>query len=179
MGADRGRGLRIGAGDPGPGSGVGAAEPEDGQPESQRGPPAQHGQAAHGASGKNPCAGVYTLLTCAERGMTCWTENAAAGLTRSNHSAGPAGSTGAVTVIRYGGTIIMMTAATEAAIPPGEVSRLLEPFQRLGRQRVGQAGGHGLGLAIVQSIARAHGARLGVRARPEGGPDVTVRFIRS
>ena len=37
-------------------------------------------------------------------------------------------------------------------------------------------GGHGLGLAIVQAIARAHGATLTPRAQPEGGLDVEVTF---
>jgi CheY-like chemotaxis protein len=36
--------------------------------------------------------------------------------------------------------------------------------------------GHGLGLAIVSAVAAAHGAGLAVRARPEGGLDVTVTF---
>jgi signal transduction histidine kinase len=60
-------------------------------------------------------------------------------------------------------------------VPEGEVQRLLQPFQR-GRDRTRQAGGHGLGLAIVQAIARAHGAAVTAQARPEGGLDVSVRF---
>jgi len=36
--------------------------------------------------------------------------------------------------------------------------------------------GHGLGLAIVAAVARAHDAGLSVRARPAGGLDVTVTF---
>jgi len=61
-------------------------------------------------------------------------------------------------------------------IPPAEISRLFEPFQRLGAERTGRAGGHGLGLAIVQAIAAAHGAALSAVARPDGGLDVAVRF---
>ncbi len=64
---------------------------------------------------------------------------------------------------------------TGPVIPPGEVDRLFEPFQRFGRERIG-ADGHGLGLAIVRAIADAHGAELTVRPRPEGGLDVEVRF---
>jgi signal transduction histidine kinase len=37
-------------------------------------------------------------------------------------------------------------------------------------------GGHGLGLAIISAVAGAHDAGLTVRARPEGGLDVTVMF---
>jgi signal transduction histidine kinase len=66
-------------------------------------------------------------------------------------------------------------------IPPAEVDRLFQPFQRLGDERVrrqdGQGdGGLGLGLAIVRAITIAHGAELTVHARPEGGLDITVIF---
>jgi signal transduction histidine kinase len=61
-------------------------------------------------------------------------------------------------------------------VPPGEVGRLLEPFRQLDGERAGPAGGHGLGMAIVAAVAGAHAADLAVRARPEGGLDVTVTF---
>ena len=61
-------------------------------------------------------------------------------------------------------------------VPPGEVGRLLEPFQQLNGERTRHDGGHGLGMAIVAAVASAHGADLAVRARPEGGLDVTVTF---
>lgn len=61
-------------------------------------------------------------------------------------------------------------------VPPGEVGRLLEPFQQLDGERTRHDGGHGLGLAIVAAVAGAHAADLGVRARPDGGLDVTVTF---
>jgi signal transduction histidine kinase len=61
-------------------------------------------------------------------------------------------------------------------IPPGEVSRLLEPFRQLGGDRTRHGGGHGLGLAIVAAVARAHDARLTIAARPGGGLEVTVAF---
>jgi signal transduction histidine kinase len=65
---------------------------------------------------------------------------------------------------------------TGAVIPPGEVDRLFQPFQRLGAERVGHAGGNGLGLAIVRAIASVHGATLTANARPDGGLDIEVRF---
>jgi signal transduction histidine kinase len=63
---------------------------------------------------------------------------------------------------------------TGAVVPPDELERLFEPFQRLGRQRVGD--GHGLGLAIVRAIAAVHGATLRSRAHPAGGLDVEVTW---
>jgi signal transduction histidine kinase len=91
-----------------------------------------------------------------------------------------------------GGWVEVSTAATGSgglvrvrntgpAVPPGEVERLFQPFQRLGRDRLAgdRAGpdGHGLGLAIVRAVAGAHGAGLSVTPRPEGGLDVEVAFL--
>lgn len=61
-------------------------------------------------------------------------------------------------------------------IPPGQVGPLFEPFRQLDGERTRRGGGHGLGLAIVAAVARAHDASLAARARPGGGLDVTVTF---
>jgi signal transduction histidine kinase len=65
---------------------------------------------------------------------------------------------------------------TGPVIPPDEVERLFQPFQRLGAERIRLTDGHGLGLAIVHAIAAAHGATLTARSRPEGGLDIEVGF---
>jgi signal transduction histidine kinase len=70
----------------------------------------------------------------------------------------------------------LLVSNTGAVIPPGEVDRLFQPFQQLTGERTRHDGGHGLGLAIVASIASAHDASLTARARPEGGLDITVSF---
>jgi signal transduction histidine kinase len=86
-----------------------------------------------------------------------------------------------------GGSVELSTATTSdgprlrvtntgAEIPPDDLVRLFQPFQRHGRARVGGTDGHGLGLAIVQAIADAHGASLTARARPQGGLEVEVTF---
>ena len=53
-------------------------------------------------------------------------------------------------------------------VPPGELERLKRPFTRLNEARSGR-GGAGLGLAIVDRIARAHGGRFELAAREGGG----------
>ena len=53
-------------------------------------------------------------------------------------------------------------------IPAGETERLKRPFTRLDAARSGPAGA-GLGLAIVERIARAHGGALELVAREGGG----------
>jgi signal transduction histidine kinase len=62
------------------------------------------------------------------------------------------------------------------AIPPAEVDRLLQPFQRLGPRRARRDGGHGLGLSIVRAIATAHGAAITLQPRSGGGLAVDVTF---
>jgi signal transduction histidine kinase len=61
-------------------------------------------------------------------------------------------------------------------IPPDDVDRLFQPFQRTGIERAGHSGGHGLGLAIVRAIASVHDATLTAKARPEGGLDIQLSF---
>jgi two-component system osmolarity sensor histidine kinase EnvZ len=53
-------------------------------------------------------------------------------------------------------------------IPASEVERLKMPFTRLDASRAGP-GGAGLGLAIVERVARAHGGTLELLAREGGG----------
>ncbi|HEU4977788.1 MAG TPA: ATP-binding protein [Solirubrobacteraceae bacterium] len=51
---------------------------------------------------------------------------------------------------------------------------LLEPFRRLEGSRARATGGYGLGLAVVRAVADAHGGRVELLARKEGGLRVTV-----
>jgi signal transduction histidine kinase len=67
-------------------------------------------------------------------------------------------------------------ANTGPTVPPDEIPRLLEPFQRLGDARTRHNSGQGLGLSIVQAIARAHGAELSAHPRPDGGLAIEVSF---
>lgn len=59
-------------------------------------------------------------------------------------------------------------------VPEGEVARLLQPFQRLGRDRTGSGDHRGLGLAIVQAIVAAHDGQLRLSPNPGGGLVVEV-----
>ncbi len=74
------------------------------------------------------------------------------------------------------GRVTIRVCNSGRVVPPGELDRLFQPFQRLGRERIGSGGGYGLGLAIVRAIADAHGAVLVAAARPEGGLDIEVSF---
>jgi signal transduction histidine kinase len=60
-----------------------------------------------------------------------------------------------------------------------DVDDLAAPFVRLGGDRTGSDVGTGLGLSIVASIAAAHGGRLALAARPQGGlrAEIVLPFV--
>ena len=85
---------------------------------------------------------------------------------------------GWVSVITGPSTLIV--ANSGIVLPPDVVATLTEPFVRgAGRSRaVGDHNGAGLGLAIVASIARAHGGSLEVSGPAEGGLQARVTLRR-
>lgn len=89
------------------------------------------------------------------------------------------GTAGWVDVVTYdqGGYGLLVVANSGPRVPPEAVESLFEPFRRLRAEGAApQPGdrGAGLGLSIVRSIVRAHGGRIGVQARAEGGLIVRV-----
>jgi len=74
------------------------------------------------------------------------------------------------------GLAVIAVSNTGPVVPAGEVERLLQPFQRLGTQRLSRPSGHGLGLAIVSAIVGVHGAALTANPRPAGGLEITITF---
>lgn len=59
-------------------------------------------------------------------------------------------------------------------IPAGERARIFEPFTRLDQSRTRSTGGFGLGLSIVQQVARWHRGDAAVGDSPLGGARVTI-----
>jgi len=77
------------------------------------------------------------------------------------------------------GRAFLTVSNTGPVIPPDQLGRLFQPFQRLDPGRSGsgpERGGLGLGLAIVSAIAAAHGAELRAVTRAAGGLAVEVVF---
>jgi signal transduction histidine kinase len=72
------------------------------------------------------------------------------------------------------GEVTLHVANPGARIDPAAVEGLLEPFRRLESSRSRSTGGYGLGLAVVRAVAQAHGGRIAVLARRDGGLEVTV-----
>ncbi len=82
----------------------------------------------------------------------------------------------AVSTCTADGRAVLSVANDGPAIPPRELQRLFEPFQRLAPERAGHGEGHGLGLSIVRAIAIAHDAPLTARARQPGGLALELSF---
>jgi signal transduction histidine kinase len=76
------------------------------------------------------------------------------------------------------GKAVLTVTNTGPVIPPGEIDRLFQPFQRLDPRRTHHQCGHGLGLSIVQAIATTHHAAITTEAPIQGGLSLTVTFPR-
>lgn len=87
------------------------------------------------------------------------------------------GGTVEIATTSAGGQSTITISNSGPAIPADEVDHLFQPFVRMGQERVGDHGnGYGLGLAIVQAIAKAHGATITARTRRGGGLVIDVSF---
>lgn len=74
-----------------------------------------------------------------------------------------------------GGRVELIVRDHGPGIAPAEVARIFEPFYRpVGSSET--AGGWGLGLALVQQIARHHGATIDVSTPSGGGAQFVVAF---
>lgn len=80
-----------------------------------------------------------------------------------------------VSLEQHGGMAAIHVRDRGPGIDPAEHERLLRPFTRLQDAR-GGVGGAGLGLAIVDRIARAHGGRLRLEQREGGGLEAIVEL---
>ncbi|HEY7742811.1 MAG TPA: ATP-binding protein [Burkholderiales bacterium] len=63
-------------------------------------------------------------------------------------------------------------------LPPDQLEKVFEPFYRVEDSRSRETGGTGLGLTIARGIAEAHGGRLSLRNRAEGGLEATLELPR-
>ncbi|HEY5318628.1 MAG TPA: HAMP domain-containing sensor histidine kinase [Solirubrobacteraceae bacterium] len=117
--------------------------------------------------GPAPISGDRALI---ERLVANLTDNAE----RYNH---PGGRLQISTATEAGRSLLTVT-NTGPVVPPDQVDRLFEPFQRLDAGRTApQSSGHGLGLSIARAIANAHDAVITAEPQPEGGLVVSVSFL--
>ena len=87
----------------------------------------------------------------------------------------PGGDIQITTSTSHHSAVLSVTSSGQV-IPPADIDRLFQPFQRLGPRPARRDGGHGLGLSIVKAIATAHAATITAQPRPGGGLAITVTF---
>jgi signal transduction histidine kinase len=104
------------------------------------------------------------------------TERLAANLVDNAMRHNVAGGTIDVTTGVRAGHAVLSVRNTGPVVPPDQVPRLFQPFQRSGAGRTGARDGQGLGLSIVAAIAEAHGAWLRAGALAGGGLRVQAGF---
>ncbi|MDX6515485.1 MAG: two-component system, OmpR family, sensor kinase [Gaiellaceae bacterium] len=78
------------------------------------------------------------------------------------------GGTIEIGAIARDGQVALSVADDGCGIPPDALERVFERFARADAARSRTHGGVGLGLAIVDAIAKAHGGRCTVRSSPRG-----------
>ena len=81
----------------------------------------------------------------------------------------PAGGTVSVGLREQAGKAILTVEDTGLGIPEEEQSRVFQRFFRVDPSRNKESGGHGLGLAIAQTIVNQHKASIELQSNASGG----------
>lgn len=74
------------------------------------------------------------------------------------------------------GNIVLSVSDNGPGIPAGEEKRIFEKFYRVGNEETRSSKGTGLGLFIVDAVARMHGAEVLASNKLDGGAVFTVKF---
>jgi len=81
-----------------------------------------------------------------------------------------------VVVSLASGSANLIVSDSGVGIPSGEEKRIFEKFYRIGNEETRTSKGTGLGLFIVDAVAKMHGAEVTAANGPNGGAVFTVRF---
>ena len=81
-----------------------------------------------------------------------------------------------LSVQAHGGRLRFVVDDDGPGIPVQQRAAIFDRFHRLDGGRSRDAGGAGLGLAIVQAIASAHGGRVWAEAAPVGGARMVLEI---
>jgi len=73
------------------------------------------------------------------------------------------------------GLLTFLTGST--GIEPGDLSRILLPFEQVEDRMKHTTQGTGLGLALSKSLTELHGGTLSLESEPGVGTTVTLRFL--
>lgn len=86
------------------------------------------------------------------------------------------GGASEVAVLREGGEAVLRVTDTGPGIPAHQLATITDPFVRGEASRNRETGGAGLGLTLARAIAEAHGGRLVLANRPQGGLLAEIRL---
>ena len=78
--------------------------------------------------------------------------------------------------VEDGGGLKLAVADTGIGIEPGDLSRILLPFEQIEDRMKHTTQGTGLGLALSKSLTELHGGTLSLESKPSVGTTVTLRF---
>ncbi|MEO0821708.1 MAG: ATP-binding protein [Pseudomonadota bacterium] len=81
-----------------------------------------------------------------------------------------------LTLRAEGPDVVLLVDDEGPGIPMDQRALLLEPFTRTETSRARRTGGAGLGLAVVRSLAEAHGGRVEIDDAPAGGARLVIRL---
>jgi signal transduction histidine kinase len=82
----------------------------------------------------------------------------------------------AVSTFAHNSSVHLVVENSGQVVPADEAEKLFDRFYRPDRSRSRKTGGVGLGLSIVKAVAAAHGGKVALEARPEGGLRVDVEL---
>jgi signal transduction histidine kinase len=94
----------------------------------------------------------------------------------TDNAARHARATVALRLGQTNGQVVLDVDDDGSGIAAQDRARVLDRFVRLDDARTRDAGGAGLGLAIVSELIAAHGGQITIDASPTGGTRVTLRF---
>lgn len=86
----------------------------------------------------------------------------------------PAGGKVELSLLAAEGQARIVVRDTGIGLDPADAARIFDPFVRLDAARSRDAGGAGLGLALVRAIVDAHGGAIAVDSTPGAGSRFTV-----
>jgi signal transduction histidine kinase len=126
----------------------------------------------------SPWAGsVHLTFTAAEAQVRidpAWFRQAVDNLVDNAIRHTPAGGRVDVAACRENGTVLLVVDDTGPGFTAAPAGTLFEPFAPSGRKPGKEKGSGGLGLAVVRTIAEAHGGRVWAENRPQGGARVSM-----
>jgi len=76
----------------------------------------------------------------------------------------------------HAGGVIIQIRDQGAGVPEAMLTRIFEPFVRVGDARDRRSGGYGLGLAIAERAVRLHGGEISAHNETPGGLNITIRL---